>query len=202
MHLLPGFLIARRREVAALGFCAALGFGATTPAMAGDWTPESPASSPGLIYELKLGALYHDTPGLWSGFSLEKPAVDTNLEIDFHPFYSNGASTILPVVGGTLNPDGQTSHAYADVHWRIQPGTAWYVNFGIGAAYNNGVIGPTEVDRKALGSHLLFHPTAELGLMLDAHNDISIYFEHMSNANTQRYNEGMDDIGLRYGYRF
>ena len=26
------------------------------------------------ISELKVGALYHDVPGLWSGFSVERPA--------------------------------------------------------------------------------------------------------------------------------
>lgn len=55
---------------------------------------------------------------------------------------------------------------------------------------------------KWLGSRVLFHIPAEIGVHLDAHNDLSVYFEHTSNAYTQEYNEGMDRIGLRYGYRF
>jgi hypothetical protein len=31
---------------------------------------------------------------------------------------------------------------------------------------------------------------------------VSVYFEHTSNANLARYNEGLDAIGVRYGYRF
>ena len=42
----------------------------------------------------------------------------------------------------------------------------------------------------------------EVGYHLDEHNDVSVYFEHMSNAYTEKFNEGLDRIGVRYGYRF
>jgi lipid A 3-O-deacylase PagL len=29
-----------------------------------------------------------------------------------------------------------------------------------------------------------------------------MYFEHTSNASLADYNEGMDNIGVRYGFRF
>lgn len=160
------------------------------------------ATSGGLISELKLGALAHDVPGLWSGFQVETPAVDGNAEVLFHPIYSNEISSLRPAVGATINPNNQTSHGYLDVRWTIAPDPRWYVTFGIGAAYQNGLTDAGNSGRKWLGSHVLFHPTAELGLNLDAHNNVSVYFEHMSNANTQSHNEGMDDLGVRYGYRF
>ena len=49
---------------------------------------------------------------------------------------------------------------------------------------------------------MLFHIPAEIGYRLDTHNSVSVYFEHTSNAYTATYNEGMDRIGVRYGYRF
>ena len=156
----------------------------------------------GLIYELKLGALAHDVPGMWSGFQVENPAVDVNAEVDFHPLWAGESSAIIPAIGGTFNTQGQTSHAYTDLRWKIMPGPAWFLTLGIGAAFNNGYLDPSQPDRKALGSHILFHPTAEVGFNFDAHNSISVYFEHMSNAGFETYNEGMDDIGVRYGYRF
>jgi len=162
----------------------------------------SSAWADGLVSELKIGALYHDVPGLWSGFQVERQAVDINAEIDFHPLWSSESSSILPAIGGTYNPDGQTSHGYADVRWKITPSPIWYLTFGIGAAFNNGQTDLVDYSRKALGSHILFHPSVELGLNLDAHNNVSVYFEHMSNGNLATYNEGMDDIGVRYGYRF
>jgi hypothetical protein len=57
-------------------------------------------------------------------------------------------------------------------------------------------------DRKALGSRVLFHIPVEIGYRLDEHNSLSAYFEHMSNAYTVDPNEGMDRLGVRYGYRF
>jgi len=161
-----------------------------------------PGSGGGLVSELKLGALYHDVPGLWSGFSLEKPTVDGNVEIDFRPIYQGASMSLLPALGATINPDGDTSHVYADIRWKLSPNPMWYVTFGFGAAFHNGFIETTDPYRKALGSRLLFHPSLEVGINLDQHDSLSIYFEHMSNADTQTYNEGMDDLGVRYGYHF
>jgi lipid A 3-O-deacylase len=178
----------------------AFSLGLTSAALADEVA--APGGS-GLISELKIGALAHDVPGLWSGFQAEKSAVDLNAEVDFHPFWASESSSIAPAIGGTFNTAGQTSHAYADLRWKITPGPAYYITLGLGAAFNNGVTyDPAQPDRKWLGSHILFHPTAEIGLNLDPHNSVSVYFEHMSNANLADYNEGMDDIGVRYGYRF
>ena len=53
------------------GAAAALAFARPLPAMA------DPPDAPFLgISEFKLGALYHDPPGLWSNFSVEKPTAD------------------------------------------------------------------------------------------------------------------------------
>ncbi len=157
--------------------------------------------SGGLISEIKLGALLHDVPGLWSHFQLERTAIDANLEVLFHPVGSVIGGELRPAVGVTLNPNGETSKAYVDLRWQAAIGRSWYVALGMGAAYHNG-----ELDlvpgRKALGSHFLFHPSLEIGLNLNEHNNVSLFFDHMSNWNTQRYNEGMDTLGLRYGYRF
>ena len=73
---------------------------------------------------------------------------------------------------------------------------------GLGAAIHGGNLNPTEPDRKALGSRVLFHIPFELGYRWDDHQSLSVYFEHTSNGNTARYNEALDNIGIRYGYRF
>ena len=169
----------------------------TSNALAGEQ-----ALSGGPISEMKIGALYHDVPGLWSGFQIENPAIDVNAEIDFRPFWSSEASGVRPAVGGTFNTQGQTGHGYVDLRWQINPSPVWYLTFGIGAAYQNGQTNLVDFSRKALGAQILFHPSVELGLNLDPHNNVSVYFEHMSNGNIASYNEGMDDIGVRYGHRF
>ena len=57
-------------------------------------------------------------------------------------------------------------------------------------------------DPAALGGRVLFHIPLEVGYRWDGHNSVSAYFDHMSNGYTNRFNEGMDRVGIRYGYRF
>lgn len=160
------------------------------------------AEEGGLIRELKIGGLYHDVGGLWSGFRLEPRSADINVEALFGPHVHLLWGTVRPALGATVNTRGATSKAYLDARWEIESPSGLFFALGLGAAVHNGHIGPDHVDRKALGSRVLFHIPAELGWRWDAHNSISIYFEHMSNAYTQDYNEGLDSIGIRYGYRF
>ena len=153
------------------------------------------------IHDIKAGLLLHDVPDLWSGFSLEHRYVDVNVEVSFIglPFLGG---TLRPVIGGTVNANGGTSHAYADARWQFELPLNLFVSTGLGIAVHDGYIDPTEIDRKALGSRALFHIPFELGYRLDRHHSVSFYFEHTSNAGLANYNEGMDRLGLRYGYRF
>lgn len=41
------------------------------------------ANADDVLYALKLGALAHDVPDLWSGFQVEHDAVDINVEAQF-----------------------------------------------------------------------------------------------------------------------
>lgn len=153
------------------------------------------------IYEAKFGILYHDVP-MWSRFSLEHGGVDLNADITFAPSLALWGGTIRPAIGGTYNTAGFTSKAFIDARWRYETVSGMYFGVGLGAAVHDGHTGVDALDRKALGSRVLFHIPFEVGYYLDHHNSISIYFEHVSNGYTQRYNEGLDSIGLRYGYRF
>lgn len=162
----------------------------------------SGASAEGLFHELKIGVLAHDVPDLWSGFQVEHDAADINIEAQFAAAWALPWGTIRPVIGGTINTRGDTSHAYLDARWQVECPSNLFFGLGLGAAIHDGEIGPGDPDAKWLGSRVLFHIPIEIGYRLDAHNDISVYFEHTSNAYTQTYNEGLDRIGLRYGYRF
>lgn len=161
-----------------------------------------PADAGGFVYEIKAGVLAHDVDGLWSGFRLEDQAADINLEAILSPSLPFLGGAIRPAVGGTINTRGQTSNAYLDARWEIGSPVGIFFALGLGAAVHNGHLDPDAVDRKALGSRVLFHIPIELGYRFDPHNSLSVYFEHMSNANTFDSNEGMDFLGVRYGYRF
>lgn len=156
------------------------------------------------IHSIYLGVLAHDVPDLWSGFQVESDAADINFEVQFAPALSLLGGTIRPAVGGTVNTRGDTSHAYIDARWQYDCPSGIFFGIGLGAAVHDGEIGGkgADPDMKWLGSRVLFHIPAEIGMHLDEHQDVSVYFEHTSNANTQTYNEGMDRLGIRYGYRF
>lgn len=162
----------------------------------------SPAVAAGAIHAIKLGVLAHDVPDLWSGFQLEPDAADINIEVQFTPSAQFLGGTVRPALGASINTRGDTSHAYLDARWQIDGPAGLFFGLGLGAAVHDGETGPVDPKAKALGSRVLFHIPAEIGLHLDAHNDLSVYFEHTSNAYTQDYNEGMDRIGVRYGYHF
>jgi hypothetical protein len=151
--------------------------------------------------ELRLGVLAHDVPDLWSGFRLES-GVDINGEILIGPGLAFLGGTLRPAIGGSVNTSGGTSKAYLDARWEIEGPAGLFFGTGLGVAVHNGNLGPTDPDRKALGSRALFHVPVEIGLRFDRGRSISVYFEHTSNANLARHNEGLDSIGVRYGIRF
>lgn len=160
------------------------------------------AEGPGLVSELRLGILHHDTPGLWSGFNREDGSVALNGEVLFAPSLAVFGGRLRPAIGGTIARGGGTSKGYLDARWEIEGPRGIFLMLGLGAAVHDGNLTPSDPDRKALGSRVLFHIPLEIGWRWDGRNSVSVYFDHISNGYTQRFNEGLDTIGVRYGYRF
>jgi lipid A 3-O-deacylase len=164
--------------------------------------PSAPALANGLINELKIGVLAHDVPDLWSGFQAEPDSADINVEAIFSPSLTFLGGTIRPALGASINTQGYTSNVYLDARWQLEMNCGVFLGLGVGGTVHDGQLQLKNFDEKALGSRVLFHIPVELGYRFDAHNSLSAYFEHMSNAYTVDPNEGMDRIGVRYGYRF
>ncbi len=156
----------------------------------------------GFISEVKIGAQVHDVPYLWSGFHKEPYAVDLNLEVQFSPSLYFWGGRLFPALGTTINFDGHTSKAYLDARWQRECENNFFYALGLGIAIHNGETFTTAPDFKQLGRRVLFHPNVELGYRLDEHQSLSLFFEHISNAGTADKNQGLDTLGVRYGYRF
>ncbi len=156
----------------------------------------------GLIYQLSVGALDHDIGNMWSGFRREKESLDINVDAQLSPAMQVFFGTLRPAVGGTFNTQGLTSMGYVDARWTYEAASGLFFGVGLGAAVHDGNIGKEDPTRKALGSRVLFHIPLEFGYRFDAQQSVSAYFEHTSNGYTMQYNEGMDRLGVRYGYRF
>jgi lipid A 3-O-deacylase len=182
--------------------------------LAGGRASPSVAQS-GFINEVKLGALAHDValfgPHVESG-------VDVNAEILFAPlpFGDPTSSRILdflltprPHIGGSINTSGNTSFGYFGLTWTasfahdlLRDGDAIFSSFGFGGAVQDGDLNDDHSGQKALGSRVLFHLSAELGYRFTPQISIAYYYEHVSNAGLANPNPGMNNLGVRLGYRF
>jgi lipid A 3-O-deacylase len=188
-----------RKRVGVLGIlCAAL----AAPAAASDSSLEA-APRAGLIYEVKIGGLLHDAPAI-TGNSKEPLSGDLNVEVIFGPSLPILFGIVRPAVGTTINFAGYTNKAYLDARWTVECCWGAFFALGIGAAIHDGDLDSlaTAQNHKQLGSRVLFHPTIEWGYRFNEHNSLSIFVEHISNANLAPKNEGLDNLGIRYGYRF
>jgi lipid A 3-O-deacylase len=187
-----GFVLWSARRIAASAMALVCALAAAGGARAEDF-----------VREVKIGVLYHDMPYIWSGFQLEQKSVDINIEALFSPSLPFLIGQLRPAIGGTVSTVGATSHAYLDARWELldQP-VGLYLAVGFGGAIHDGDLLPDSPTKKALGSRTLFHFPAEIGWRFDDHNSVSVYFEHTSNAWFARYNEGLDRLGVRYGYKF
>lgn len=151
--------------------------------------------------EIRGGILAHDVPDLWSGFRRES-GVDINAELLFGAGLPILGGILRPALGATVNTAGDTSKAYLDARWEITGPSGIFLGLGLGAAIHDGLLDPTDEERKALGSRVLFHIPIEVGWRFDERNSVSVYFEHVSNGALADHNEGLDSIGLRFGRRF
>jgi hypothetical protein len=154
------------------------------------------------VYELRAGVLAHDVPGLWSG-SRKEGGVDFSAELIFsRPSFSLLWGIVRPNLGMSLNNQGDTSKLYAGMLWEFQMESGIFLNLGVDGAVHDGESETSEEDGKELGSRFLFRIPIEIGYALNEHHRLSILYEHLSNGYLTSPNEGLDTLGIRYGYRF
>ena len=108
-----------------------------------------------------------------------------------------------------INTAGATNQAYFGATWSwllasnvLNPGDGFTFGIFFGPGFNDGSIGPSRADRKALGSHVLFRAAIEFGYRITPQYEISVYVDHVSNAGFARYNQSLNDLGGRFGIRF
>ncbi|BCS88929.1 acyloxyacyl hydrolase [Pseudodesulfovibrio sediminis] len=160
----------------------------------------TPAMAEGGVSEIRGGLYAHDVD-LWSFDREDGP--DVNVEVLFNsPSFLEALWAPRPHLGATINTDGDTSHLYGGLTWEYDLPENFFVDGNLGASVHNGKLDTNDDDRKSLGSRILFRLGAALGYNITEHVNVSLQYEHMSNAYLAEPNEGMDNIGLRLGYRF
>ena len=170
----------------------------------------------GWVDELKLGLLDHDVA--FFGDKTER-GVDINAEVRFHDIdwlssndnaaWLNDLLSPRPDVGASINTSGNTDFYYAGLVWTFdfakdvfEEQDGFYTDLGVGGAIQDGYLDNSPPDRKGLGSRALFHLTAEVGYRFNQQVSVSAYYEHFSNADLASPNPGMNNAGVRLGYRF
>jgi len=175
----------------------------------------STASAQSIVSELRLGVLAHDVPILGEQ---REHGVDLNAELRFvSPVPDSWLANIAPPLRWVLDPrpnigilantSGYTSQAYFGLTWTavlwqgvFMPQDHIDVDIGFGPAFNNGhTVSKTHA---SLGSNVLFHPSLELVYWFAPRTNVSVYFDHSSNAGLATYNTGLGNLGVRLGLAF
>ncbi|NQW00134.1 MAG: acyloxyacyl hydrolase [Rhodospirillales bacterium] len=172
----------------------------------------------GFISEVRIGALAHDV----GPFSAKKEdGMDTNLEVLFaSPEFLDVIWSPRPQLGINYNTSGDTSQAYMGLEWEYGFWDGWFASFGFGGAVHDGhLVGDKagKTDRKSLGCRLLFREALNLGYRFGGRHAVMVQLDHISNASlcekevdndatggrhTVTLNEGLETLGVRYGYLF
>ena len=186
---------------------------------------------PDWISEVKVGLLTHDSKmaqdndHLYHIWEMRKEqGLDLNLEALFNGpdfFHYIGSPRIQ--LGTNLSLAGDTSYVYSGLDWQYKFQNDIFLGANFGLAVHNGTTSLSQIDKstgtittassfaynseKKFGTRTLFHFGPEIGYMLDEHNSLSLNWEHISNGeiisrSSRNANEGEDNLGIRYGYRF
>jgi lipid A 3-O-deacylase len=165
------------------------------------------AASAQFVDELRAGVLAHDI-GLFGGNA--EDGADINAEVRFvSPDFLKWAFSPRPHLGISVNTEGATSQLYFGLTWTatlfrdvVLRGDGLFVELSLGGAVHDGEIDTQRLDRKSLGSRVLFREALEIGWAFTPSQSISLMLDHMSNANLAERNEGLDNFGIRYGIKF
>jgi lipid A 3-O-deacylase len=156
--------------------------------------------SASIISEIRIGALWHDQ----GPFSHRKEkSHDGNLEILFiSPDFLENVWRPRPHVGVSINTEDDTNQVYLGLTWQRHFYQNYFANFSLGAGYHDGYKVTDLLDRKSLGCKLLFRESIDIGYRFENSHSIMAHLDHISNAKLCSNNEGLESIGIRYGYHF
>lgn len=175
------------------------------------------AQAQNLTYnEVKFGVLAHDVHFLGG----KEGGVDLNPEIIFQspisdawaagvPWYLHWMVQPRPTIGGEINTSGFTNQAYFGATWTwqlannvVMPGDGVTFGFFFGPSFNDGDIIGKAPNKKSLGANVLFREAVELGYQITPIYTVSGFFDHVSNGGLAKQNQSINDVGVRFGFRF
>jgi len=153
------------------------------------------------ISELRFGVVHHDT-GVFG--RTKEGGVDITLGVRFLPLTGDIWEYLQnprPFIGANINTEGNTHALDFGLNWDWDFWSRSFFSWAMGGAAHTGKTATSRLDRKELGSRVLFYLAAELGYRLSPQTSLSLRLDHMSNASIADNNEGLDTVGVVYGYQ-
>ncbi|MDH5749159.1 MAG: acyloxyacyl hydrolase [Rhodospirillales bacterium] len=199
----------------------------TAPRVSPD-TPPPPPSSParpaarqltarpaaakpiGIVSEIRGGILKH---AIAFGHDAKETGVDANLEVLFNSpdwWIFKALWEPRPHIGTSFNTSlTNTDQIYAGLTWEWSPVSWFFVDLGLGLTVHNGMLDNSMIthksryDRREFGCRVLFREALDIGWRITPNHSLSLMWSHISHGGLcHEENEGMDNAGIRYGYRF
>jgi lipid A 3-O-deacylase len=136
--------------------------------------------------------------------------VEDGQDIDFELLFASPDFLSLlfsphPHVGVHINTVGDTSQLWAGLAWQRDFWDRIFLEFTFGLAVHDGKLNDPTGRNREFGSRVLFRESIAIGVLFgrDNRHNISIYLDHVSHGGLfDDRNDGMDNTGIRYGYRF
>lgn len=162
---------------------------------------ETQNAASGFLSEIRIGALNHDANIIT--VREEDSDIDGNLEFLFtSPRFLHSVWSPRPHLGVSANFGGDTSQGYFGLTWDLDLSNSIFAEVSLGASVHSGELDTGDPNRKNLGCRWLFRESISLGYRITEHHNLSVMFDHVSNAELCDRNDGLDSLGLRLGYRF
>jgi lipid A 3-O-deacylase len=152
-------------------------------------------------FEIQLGLLSYDT-GLFTRQEFNGAVLNGEILFPSPDFlYSIGSPR--PHIGfDAALVDNPIHFAYAGLTWDVYFTNRLYLSASAGGAITTADDLDNPSEYKALGCRGLFHLGAGLGFDMTEKITVQLYADHYSNAGLCDRNQGAENAGIRFGYRF
>ena len=174
--------------------------GPTGAQSAADGAGEGPSPLGGILSEVRLGVLDHDAGIIASD---REDGYDVNVELLFaSPALLRLLASPRPELGIVINSKGDTNQLYAGLAWTFDIPKFGFIEATFGGSRHDGGTKIRSTNKNNYGCKWAFRESVSLGVRLDRHQSVSIMLSHISNGGLCEHNDGLDNLGIRYGYRF
>lgn len=137
--------------------------------------------------------------------SPQKNERGSNINLEYIGNVISEKYTLYPFVGLSYNLQGFTSSLHTGLVWKKNLKDDFFIEASLGFAVHNGPLKRKAKQKqkgRIFGSRILFRESFAIGYLFTNNNNISLFIDHISNANLFPPNHGLTNLGIRYGINF